>query len=190
VVRRRCPQATLCLDPFHVVSWATEALDQVRREVWNTARRAGQTQLARELKNSRYALWKNPEDLTRRQDAKLADIARTNGPLYRAYLLKEQLRWVFRLRAHRAAALLEHWIRWARRCRLKPFVKLQRSIVEHRPAILDAIQHGLTNAHVESVNTRIRLLTRIAFGFHSAAPLISLVMLALGGFCPPLPGRS
>ena len=97
VLARRCPQATVCLDPFHVVSWATDALDQVRREVWNVARRAGHTQLARDLKGMRFALWKNPLDLTRRQDAKLANIARTNKPLYRAYLLKEQLREVFQL---------------------------------------------------------------------------------------------
>jgi len=189
VLRRRCPQATVCLDPFHVVSWATEALDKVRREVWNSARRAGHTESARELKGARYALWKNPEDLTRRQDAKLADIARTNRPLYRAYLLKEQLREVFQLPAQSADKLLTHWIQWARRSRLKPFVKLQRSIIQHRSAILDAIRYGRTNARVESVNTRIRLLTRIAFGFHSATPLIGLVMLALGGMCPPLPGR-
>jgi transposase len=189
VLRRRCPQATVCLDPFHVVSWATEALDKVRREVWNSARRAGHAESARELKGARYALWKNPEDLTRRQDAKLADIARTNRPLYRAYLLKEQLRQVFQLPAQAADKLLTHWIQWARRSRLKPFVKLQRSILQHRSAIIDAIRHGLTNARVESVNTRIRLLTRIAFGFHSATPLIGLVMLALGGMCPPLPGR-
>jgi transposase len=43
---------------------------------------------------------------------------------------------------------------------------------------------------VEAVNTRIRLPTRIAFGFHSATPLIGMVLLALGGLCPPLPGRS
>jgi transposase len=190
VLQRRCPQATVCLDPFHVVSWATDALDEVRREVWNAARRAGHTQLARELKGARYALWKNPEDLTQRQGAKLADIARTNSPLFRAYLLKEQLREVFRLPVKQATELLEHWILWARRCRLEPFAKLQRAIVEHRAAILDAIRHGLSNARVESVNTRIRLLTRIAFGFHSAQPLIALVMLALGGLCPPLPGRS
>jgi transposase len=69
-------------------------------------------------------------------------------------------------------------------------VKIARAITQHRQAILDSIKHGLSNARVESVNTRIRLLTRIAFGFHSAQPLISLAMLALGGLCPPLPGRS
>jgi transposase len=91
VVAERCPNATLCLDPFHIVAWATKALDEVRREVWNAARRGGQTALARELKGARFALWKNPEDLTTRQQAKLATIEKTNQPLYRAYLLKEQL---------------------------------------------------------------------------------------------------
>jgi hypothetical protein len=82
VLARRCPNATVCLDPFHVVSWATDALDQVRRAVWNEARRCGQTSLARELKGARYALWKNPEHLTQRQTAKLSDIARINRPLF------------------------------------------------------------------------------------------------------------
>lgn len=39
VVAVRCPNATVCADPFHVVSWATKALDEVRREVWSQARR-------------------------------------------------------------------------------------------------------------------------------------------------------
>ena len=67
--------------------WATNALDVVRRQVWNDARCAGQTAVAKELKGARYALWRNPEDLSVRQAAKLADIARTNRRLYRAYLL-------------------------------------------------------------------------------------------------------
>jgi transposase len=190
VLERRCPKATLCLDPFHVVSWATDALDQVRRAVWNEARRSGQTALARDLKGARYALWKNPEDLTCRQTAKLADIARINKPLYRAYLLKEQLREIFRLPFRAAVALLDHWLAWARRCRLPAFVRLARSIHDHRATILATLRFGLSNARIEAVNTRIRLLTRIAFGFHSSTPLIGMVLLALGGLCPPLPGRS
>ena len=72
VVTERCRNAVRCMDPFHVVQWATNALDDVRREVWNDARRAGQKAVAKELKGARYALWKNPEDLTERQQAKLA----------------------------------------------------------------------------------------------------------------------
>src|SRR6266545_8265925 len=60
VVAARCPNATLCMDPFHVVSRATDALDEVRREVWNAARRQGQRAIARELRGARFSLWKKP----------------------------------------------------------------------------------------------------------------------------------
>ena len=190
VVAQRCVNAELCMDPFHVVQWATKALDEVRREVWNAARRAGQKAVAKDLKGARYALWKNPEDLTARQGAKLASIAKTNKGLYRAYLLKEQLRQVFALKGADGVALLDAWLRWARRCRIPSFVKLAKSITAQRKGIEAGLLHGLSNARVESVNTKLRLLMRIAFGFRSPEALISLAMLDLGGLCPPLPGRT
>ena len=190
VVADRCPNAQLCLDPFHIVAWATKALDEVRREVWNAARKGGQKTTARDLKNARFALWKNPEDLTQRQAATLAGIAQTNAPLYRAYLLKEQLRQVFQLKGAEGIALLDAWLKWASRSQLPSFVKLARSIREHRAGIDAALTHRLSNARVESVNTKLRLLTRIAFGFRSPEALIALAMLDLGGMCPPLPGRA
>lgn len=58
------------------------------------------------------------------------------------------------------------------------------------PLIETTLTHRLTNARVESLNTKLRLLTRRAFGFHSAEALIALAMLALGGLCPPLPHMS
>jgi transposase len=169
--------------------WATDALDQVRREIWNAARKHGQTTLARELKGARYALWKNPGDLTARQRAKLARIARVNDRLYRAYLLKEALRLVFTLKGVRATVLLQAWLAWARRCRIPAFVELAKAIVRHRADIQAALTQGLSNGRVEAVNTKIRLLTRVAFGFKSPQALIALAMLSLGGLCPPLPGR-
>lgn len=186
-VGERCSDADVCLDPFHVVKLATDALDKVRREVWNTARRAGLNALAGELKDARFALWKNPENLTDRQQTKLARIEQTNRPLFRAYLLKEQLRQIYRLPAEQAAELLERWLIWARRCRLKPFVKLAKTITEQRDGILAAINNGLSNARVEAINTQIRLITRRAFGFHTPDALIALAMLSLADLCPPLP---
>ena len=190
VVSERCPQAAICLDPFHVVQWATAALDEVRREVWNAARQAGQSGEAKALKGARFALWRNPEDLSARQQATLAQIAQTNEPLYRAYLLKEQLRQALKLPAGEALALLEGWLAWARRSRLPAFVKLAQQIAAHRQGIAAALCFGLSNARTESVNTRIRLIARRAFGFHSPEALIALALLSLGGLCPPLPGRA
>jgi transposase len=69
------------------------------------------------------------------------------------------------------------------------FLKLQRTIVEHTPSILAAIEHGLSNARNESVNTKVRLITRIAFGFESPEALMALAMLNLGGHRQALPRR-
>ena len=200
IVAERCPNAVQCADPFHVVKWATEALDEVRRQAWNDARRSGQTRGkgygnrvatgdARRFKGARYALWKNPDNLTDRQRDKLAWIAKTDPRLYRAYLLKEGLRYVFIAKGEAGKQALDRWLSWARRCRIPAFVRLARRITAVRDKIHAALEHGLSNALVESVNTKIRLLTRLAFGFRSPHALIALAMLSLGGHKPILPGR-
>jgi transposase len=207
-VKQHSPTAVVCADPFHVVSWATDALDQVRRQAWNLARRAvggskrhvqgpGRATTravgaAQTLKRCRWALWKNPDTLTEQQTAKLAWIAKTNPVLYRAYLLKEGLRAVFQIARNSpddAVVALDRWVSWARRSQIPAFVTLQRRIAFHRTAIVATIRSGLSNGRIESMNTKIRLITRIAFGFHSAQALIALAMLSLGGHRPTLPAR-
>ena len=188
-IAERCPDAIICLDPWHIVKAATDALDDVRREVWNQARKAGNKQLAKQLKGARFALWKKPENLTERQQAKLAFIQKLNAPIYRAYLLKEQLRQIYHVPYEQAIALLDAWLKWARRSRLEPFVKLAKRITEQRSKVEAAPRHGLSNARVEQVNTQIRLIIRRGFGYRSPDAVIALAMLSLGGLCPPLPGR-
>ncbi len=134
-VAERCPNAELCLDPFHVVQLATKALDEIRREVWNQARREGLTALAGELKDARFALWKNPENLTARQEVKLARIEQANRPLFRAYLLKEQLRQIYRIPAAQAAQLLERWLRLGET--LPPATVREARQDDHRPESRD-----------------------------------------------------
>ena len=208
IVADRCPNAVRVADPFHVVKWATDALDEVRRGAWNDARALARSEpkrgrgrpradasprpgseRAKALKGARYSLWKNPENLTENQQAKLTWIAATDPRLYRAYLLKEGLRLIFTMAHDAALEALERWISWARRCRIPAFVKLQKSIVKHRTRILAAIEHNLSNGLIESTNTKIRLITRMAFGFKSPQALIALALLSLGGHRPALPGR-
>jgi transposase len=199
-VAKACPGAVRCADPFHVVKWATEALDEVRRQFWRTARSSGQTRskgrgrrdstgTALKLRDCRYALWKNPENLTPRQRATLDWIEKTHPGLYRAWLLKEGLRYVFQVKGTQAMIALNKWLAWARRCRIPEFAELARKIRRHLPEIYACLDNGLSNALIESTNTKIRLITRIAYGFKDAAALIALAMLTLGGYRPPLPGR-
>ncbi len=189
VVAERCPNATLCLDAFHIVAWATDALDVVRRDTWNEARRGGMSAHARELKGARFALWRNPEDLTARQQGKLAWVAKVNGRLYRAYLLKEQLRMALRIKGPLAMAMLEDWCAWAQRSRIPAFVEFGRRLRRHWPGIEAAMEHGLSNGLIESTNTKLRVLTRVAYGFRKPEHLIALALLDRGGYRPALPGR-
>jgi transposase len=207
VVAQRTVNAVQCADAFHVVAWATDALDAVRRQTWNEARALARTEprrgpgnpanaparpghdLTRALKNARWALWKNPQNLTDHQAEKLAWITKTDPRLHRAYLLKEGLRHVFAVKGEQGKQALDRWLSWARRSRLPSFVRLARRIVKYRASIEAALDHDLSNALIESTNTKIRLLTRIAYGFRSPEALIALAMLALGGYRPALPGR-
>jgi len=169
----RLPTAIRCADPFHVVAWATEALDTERRRAWNDARALARTEAkwgrgrpgkntaprpgherARRLKGARFSRWKNPEDLTERQNAKLAWIAKTDTRLYRAYLLKEGLRHVFSVRGEEGKQALDRWISWARRCRIPVFVELAGRIVRHREAIDAALDHGLSQGLIDRPTPR------------------------------------
>jgi transposase len=194
VAAERAPNAIRAMDPFHVVAWATDALDEERRASWNRARhQAADPDRARKLKNSRHALWKNPEDLTDRQSAKLAWIAANDPRLHRAYLLKEGLRTVYRIARTEglaaAFAALERWLAWAQRCRIPAFQELRRKIKRDYDAIVAAIAEQLSNGLIESTNTKTRLIIRRGFGFRTADAIIALVMLCLGGNRPTLPRR-
>lgn len=68
--------------------------------------------------HARYALWKNPEDLSTHQQAKLAWIAQCDPKLYRGYLLKEGLRHVFKVKGEAGKEALDRWLIWAARCRI------------------------------------------------------------------------
>ena len=108
----------ICLDPFHAVMWAMKALDKVRTRTMTTA---GIT--------DRHAMWatrKNPSDLSGEQRTSLAEIAATNKTLYRAYLLKEQLREMFRVKGDHGRALLAGWLSWASHSRIPEFAKPTR----------------------------------------------------------------
>ena len=86
--------------------------------------------------------------------------------------------------------LLDAWLAWASRSKLKPSVKLARTIHQRHVDIANALTFRLTNARVESMNTKIRLLIRRAYGFHSVEALRAMILLCLAGYARPLPGRT
>lgn len=206
-VEEYCPNAQRCVDPFHVVSWATDALDQVRREAWLEARRQDRALPKRKpgrpakgapkpkskqsgtVKNLRYALLKNPEHLTENQQAQLQFLTKANPKLYRAYLLKEDLRLALKAGPDEIARALTKWMGWAQRCRIPVFRELRKKIKRHFTAIVAAAKFRLSNARSEAANNKIKLIIRTAFGFRNVDNMVAAVMLSCSDCRPSLPGR-
>lgn len=206
-VEEYCPNAQRCIDPFHVVSWATDALDQVRREAWAEAHRQAKSQPKRKfgrpakgepkskatqaggVKNLRYALLKNPEHLSENQQAQLQFLTKANPKLYRAYLLKEDLRLALKAGPDEIADALTKWMGWAQRCRIPVFRDLRKKIKRHFAAIVATARFKLSNARSEAANNKIKLIIRTAFGFRNVDNMVAAVMLACSDCRPSLPGR-
>ena len=182
-------QAVVCADPFHVVKIVGDALDEVRRALWQQLRRLPDPQYGKDFKGCRWALLKNSDDLTDAQTRKLAALKRSRGGIWRAYEMKEQFRSIFAtdLTRDQAAVLLDAWCSRAQRSRLAPFVKAARTIRLRRDLILNAVEHGISNERVEGLNTKVRLIIRRTYGFHSADAALALVMLAAGPIDLKLP---
>jgi transposase len=186
-IRQAIPQAEICFDPFHVVRLAARATDQVRRDEWNAHDRS-HTPAGRWVKHTRWSLLKAPEHQTIGQLATLSEVQTANRRLYRAFLLREELRLLYHLPDRALApAHLDAWLTWASRSRLRPFVRLARTLREHRAGILAAIRLGLSNGRLEGLNSKIRLISHRAFGFHSPDPLIALVYLCCSRLIIELP---
>ena len=190
VVAERAKGATICLDTFHLIGWATDALDEVRREEWNRLRRTGGAKTAKEFKGLRWMLLRNWENLTSAQKGTIRDLERANRRAFRAWQLKEELRDIFTMPFLAARRALDDWLVYASRSRLEPFVKLARSLRHYRASIEATLEWKLTNGISESNNAAIGRIRSAARGFHEPESFITMIMLDRAGIAPRLPWAS
>lgn len=210
------PECERCVDPFHVVEWAMDALDEVRRERWIEAHRevkrlkkeyprspgrpkaddSGNQQLAaaknkaQELKGARFALGKAPEHLNENQRLRLDIIAQTDPQLYRSYVLKEELRLILKATDSTIAETeLKHWLWKASHSRIPAFKELYKKVKRHKEHILNAIRFKMSNARIEATNNKIKLIIRKAYGFRNIGNMLDLIYLVCSDLKVSLPGR-
>ena len=183
------PNAERVLDGFHIVSWMSDALDKVRKRLWNQARHDGDENAAKRMRGVRYAVLKNPGDLTDRQEEAFESLRDTDpkGQLYRAWRLKELLRTLLKHPIGQATTELNRWVFRASHSRIPEIVELAKKIRRRRPDILCTIRLGYSNARLEASDNRIKVTIRMAYGFHHVDNLIALVMLRCGGLDIRLP---
>jgi transposase len=211
------PDCERCVDPFHVVEWAMDALDEVRRDAWRDAHETARTLAkdnprgkgrpckddpaakgvkeaktkANQIKGSGYALGKAPEHLTEKQQVQLEMIAKSDNKLYRAYLMKENLRMLLKIRdPEDAEAALKKWLWWASHSRIPAFKELYLKIKRHKDHILNTIRLGMSNARIEATNNKIKLIIRKAYGFRNIDNMLDMVYLVCSNLRIELPNRN
>lgn len=185
-IRQWLPHATLIYDRFHVQQLASKAMDELRRSEW---RRLRGTDEAQDIKRLRWALLRSPWNATPREAERLSALPKQNKLLYRGYLLKEALADIYRslYTVPWAKRRLREWLAWAARSRLAPFQKLARTIRRCFDGVLAYFETGYTTSIAEGKNTKARLATRQAFGFHTADALRAMIDLRCTGLFVPLP---
>ena len=147
-------------------------------------------QLNKALKGTRFCLLKHPARLKPGEKRRLETLRRQNRALDRAYRLKEYLAIILeQATPDEAPDLLDEWLAWAARSRLRPIVTLARTVRKHAAGILAYLDTKMTNGPVEGINNKLRVIARRAYGFHSHGALISMLFLCCGGIelAPPLP---
>lgn len=188
--RDNAPEAVRCIDPFHAVQLVTDALDVERRKAWNELRQLPDQNAAKTFKGARWALLKRPENLTDEQSVTLRRLRRRGGAVWRAYGLKEEPSAPSSPATSTPPRPPPCWTSGASRPpdpASRPSSRRPRPSASTARAILAAIRLGINNARAEGLNNHVRLITRRAYGFHSPAAALALVMLSCGPITLRLP---
>jgi transposase len=182
VVMANAPNATLVFDKFHIVRHLMEAVDEVRRQEINEKGKEHRDLVAK----TRYLWLKNPWNLTDRQKSKLGVLEKLNLKINRAYLLKEAFRrfWSYRLLPW-AEKYLQKWFWWATHSRLEPMRKFAWLVRRHERGILAYFKLRITNASVEGLNNKAKVVSHRAYGFRTARTFITNLYLSMGNL--PMP---
>lgn len=164
-VRAHCPNARVVYDLFHVVAkYGREVIDRVRVDQANQLRHDKPAR--RLVKQSRWLLLRNPENLDERQVATLDELLAANQPLMLAYLMKSQLKGLWYAKTERSARWrLTHWLNQALSSGVASLERFARNLRPYAEGIIASATYPLSTSVLEGVNNRIKVIKRMAYGY-------------------------
>ena len=167
------PNAEITFDPFHLIKLMNEALGKVRTEeamVFPSL-----------MKNSRYSLLKNPENLTEKQTETLFNLCSYRLKTARAYSIKLALQDVYFASTRKdAEERLTAWYKWAVRSQIDQVRKVAKTVKNHWNGILAWFDSKLSNGFIEATNGLIQSAKRRARGYRTTKNLINMAYLIAG----------
>lgn len=180
-VRANCPQAEVVYDLFHVVAgYGRKVLDRIRVD---QVKQLSEDKPARKVvKQSRWLLLRNKENLKEGQAVQLQELLDANQPLATAYVLKDELKAIWY-----APSVLEGWRRWrawqrhARESGLAPLQQFARNLRKYVRGILASARFPMHTSQLEGVNNRIKVIKRMAYGFRDSEYFFLKIKAAFPG---------
>jgi transposase len=185
VIAKKAGQAVHVLDRFHIMSHLSKAIDEVRASEVKALKAGGYEPV---LKDSRWLLLKRPENLSEKQEIRLAELVQYNLKTVRAYLLKEDFQFFWGYKSwYWAGQFLDRWCKRTMRSRIDPMKKVARMLRAHRPLILNwfRAKGAISSGIVEGFNNKAKLSIRKAYGFRTFHGMEIALFHALGALPEP-----
>ena len=180
-VRAHCPKARIVYDLFHVVArFGREVIDRVRVDQANQLRHDRPAR--RLVKQSRWLLLRNPENLEPRHAASLQELLAVNQPLMLVYLMKSQLKGLWYARTERAARWrFTHWLNQALTSGVAPLERFAKNLKPYAEGIIASARFPLNTSVLEGVNNRIKVIKRMAYGYRDTEYFFLKIRAAFPG---------
>lgn len=180
-VRKHCPHAEVVYDLFHVVAkYGREVIDRVRVDEANRLR--DDKPARRVVKTSRWLQLRNRENVPPGQVVKLDELLAANRALLTVYLLKDDLKQLWRYRSEAwARKFWNDWKRRALRNGLEPLKVFVHRLEPYLPGILAHCRWPLGTNLVEGINNKIKVIKRMAYRFRDDAYFFLKIRAAFPG---------
>ncbi len=172
------PDVAVVADRFHVVQNLHKAIHEARRKAQEAAKTEEEK---KQLKGLRYLLLKNRQNLSEKDKKRLEKLAESHPVLYRLWQLRQELHDWYEVRTipEFARFTLAQWIQTARQLDMDALNKFCNTLENWQKEIVNFFEHRITSGFVEGMNSKIRVLKRIAFGI----PNYDNFRLRVVGFC-------
>jgi transposase len=165
-------QAQITFDRFHVVKLLNEAMDKVRKD----ERREHD-----KLKGHKYTFLKNKANLSPAKQVALEDLITLYPTLGDAYRLKVLFNDLWGMPDKQSAnAFLGDWCDQVERAKIPAFQKFANTVRSHWSGIVAFVESNITNAILESINSKIQLAKRRARGYRNASNFINMIYFLCG----------
>lgn len=178
--RALVPQAAekIVFDRFHVMSFAVDAVDEVRKQEHRQLQQQGDDT----LKGTRYLWLWSAENLPQYRKGEFEALRIKDLKVCRAWAIKESLRHLWEYRYEKCMRrYFAQWYRWARCSRLESIKSAAGTLKRHIDNIVTYARHRITNALGESLNARIEKVKRMACGFRNRENYKTAIYFHCGG---------